>query len=277
MGINNKKRRVEKKRRKLKKKKIYKKELKNPLCSQFVQLENPLSNLSGEDRKKFIMIHQEDSKSSYSKSLEKILSIFSNYDPLILISMLSQYGLMVPVGDEGIDREKIEYEEKLQQADVEMAQALLLTIKEFKDRKLPTPHIFQELQDALVNLRKSFYFLRLRPDHLDKNMKDLSIMQIQEEIRSHTHTVRNWGHYSQVKRISTEIYQVFDEKLIENVFEFGDLEVGDLKFTEDTPYNPSSPYSASKASGDMLINSYHRTYKFNSYLWSYIYCYSGTH
>jgi dTDP-glucose 4,6-dehydratase len=32
------------------------------------------------------------------------------------------------------------------------------------------------------------------------------------------------------------------------------------KFTEDTPYAPNSPYSASKASSDMLVRAYHHTY-----------------
>jgi dTDP-glucose 4,6-dehydratase len=31
-------------------------------------------------------------------------------------------------------------------------------------------------------------------------------------------------------------------------------------FTEDTPYDPSSPYSASKAGSDHLVRAYHRTY-----------------
>ena len=42
---------------------------------------------------------------------------------------------------------------------------------------------------------------------------------------------------------------------------FGDLEDEQSGFfTEDTPYNPSSPYSASKASSDHLVRAYHRTY-----------------
>jgi dTDP-glucose 4,6-dehydratase len=42
---------------------------------------------------------------------------------------------------------------------------------------------------------------------------------------------------------------------------YGDLENdGDL-FTEDTPYAPSSPYSASKAASDHLVRAWHRTYK----------------
>jgi dTDP-glucose 4,6-dehydratase len=40
---------------------------------------------------------------------------------------------------------------------------------------------------------------------------------------------------------------------------YGDLNETDL-FTENTPYAPSSPYSASKASSDHLVRAWHRTY-----------------
>ncbi len=41
---------------------------------------------------------------------------------------------------------------------------------------------------------------------------------------------------------------------------FGDLPFDDSLFTEDTPYAPSSPYSASKAASDHLIRAWHHTY-----------------
>lgn len=41
---------------------------------------------------------------------------------------------------------------------------------------------------------------------------------------------------------------------------YGDLEPGDALFTEETPYAPSSPYSATKASSDHLVRAWHRTY-----------------
>ncbi len=41
---------------------------------------------------------------------------------------------------------------------------------------------------------------------------------------------------------------------------YGDIKQG--SFLEDTPLNPSSPYSASKAAADLLIKSYIRTYSF---------------
>lgn len=36
------------------------------------------------------------------------------------------------------------------------------------------------------------------------------------------------------------------------------------KFTEETPYAPNSPYSASKASSDMIVRSYHHTFGVNT-------------
>ena len=43
---------------------------------------------------------------------------------------------------------------------------------------------------------------------------------------------------------------------------YGDLPLNrpDLFFTEETPIHTSSPYSASKASADLLVMAYHRTY-----------------
>jgi len=39
---------------------------------------------------------------------------------------------------------------------------------------------------------------------------------------------------------------------------YGSIEHG--SFSEDSPLQPNSPYSASKASGDLLVRAYHRTY-----------------
>ncbi|MDK9429133.1 dTDP-glucose 4,6-dehydratase [Gallibacterium anatis] len=41
---------------------------------------------------------------------------------------------------------------------------------------------------------------------------------------------------------------------------YGDLHGTDNLFTETTPYAPSSPYSASKASSDHLVRAWHRTF-----------------
>lgn len=51
-------------------------------------------------------------------------------------------------------------------------------------------------------------------------------------------------------------HQVFTDEV------YGDLPIDrkDLLFTEESIINLSSPYSTSKASEDLLVNSYYRTY-----------------
>ena len=45
---------------------------------------------------------------------------------------------------------------------------------------------------------------------------------------------------------------------------YGDLDLDGGMFTEETPYDPSSPYSASKASSDHLVRAWHRTFGLNT-------------
>ena len=46
---------------------------------------------------------------------------------------------------------------------------------------------------------------------------------------------------------------------------YGDLALDDpARFTEETPYHPSSPYSSTKAASDMLVRAWHRTYGVNA-------------
>ncbi|MGE4509331.1 MAG: hypothetical protein AB7D16_11980 [Eubacteriaceae bacterium] len=212
MGINNKQRRADKKRKKLKlqRNKATKKQTNKspyPLFSPF----DTFPDLSVDDRKKMIEEFQKNSEKLYSESLEKILSIFAEYDPLILLSMLSNYGLTVGIGDNGISQK--EKEQNIQQTHVEIAQAILLTLKVQNNYKLPTSDVYQTLHDSLITLMFSFSFMRQKAEILDFDDRQLSIIQVQERVRGHTQIVRNWGYYSQVKKISIELYSTFDEIL----------------------------------------------------------------
>jgi dTDP-glucose 4,6-dehydratase len=58
-----------------------------------------------------------------------------------------------------------------------------------------------------------------------------------------------------VRRHSVRLHHISTDEV------YGDLELDDpQRFTESTPYNPSSPYSATKAGADMLVRAWVRSY-----------------
>ena len=65
-----------------------------------------------------------------------------------------------------------------------------------------------------------------------------------------------WQSLPELRRRSFRFHHISTDEV------FGDLAHSTDFFTETTPYAPSSPYSASKASADHLVRAWHRTYGF---------------
>ena len=63
-----------------------------------------------------------------------------------------------------------------------------------------------------------------------------------------------WQQLSEKRKIAFRFHHISTDEV------YGDLEAEDDYFTEKTPYAPSSPYSASKASADHLVRAWGRTY-----------------
>ena len=90
--------------------------------------------------------------------------------------------------------------------------------------------------------------------HVDNSIKTPFIFTQTNVLGTHTLlevAKRKWGEASPNKfmHISTdEVYGALGEEGY---------------FTEDSPIKPSSPYSASKASSDLLVKAYHETFKMN--------------
>ena len=63
-----------------------------------------------------------------------------------------------------------------------------------------------------------------------------------------------WSQLPRAKKANFRFHHISTDEV------YGDLEGTDDLFTESTPYAPSSPYSASKASSDHLVRAWHRTF-----------------
>ncbi|GLR10862.1 dTDP-glucose 4,6-dehydratase [Mixta theicola] len=64
-----------------------------------------------------------------------------------------------------------------------------------------------------------------------------------------------WMTLPSAKKVNFRFHHISTDEV------FGDLSGTNDLFTETTPYAPSSPYSASKASSDHLVRAWHRTYQ----------------
>ena len=71
----------------------------------------------------------------------------------------------------------------------------------------------------------------------------------------HSNIVGTFAVLEAVRRHGVRLHHVSTDEV------YGDLPLGSAtRFTESTPYNPSSPYAASKASADLLVRAWVRSY-----------------
>ena len=70
-----------------------------------------------------------------------------------------------------------------------------------------------------------------------------------------TNVVGTYQILEAVRKLGKRLHHISTDEV------YGDLKPGDPKFSETTPYNPSSPYSATKAGSDHLVRAWVRSFK----------------
>lgn len=114
----------------------------------------------------------------------------------------------------------------------------------------------QHQPDAIMHLAAE--------SHVDRSISGPAVFMQTNIIGTYT-LLEAARHYWQ--QLSAERQTAFRFHHISTDEVYGDLphpdadpQAADQRFTETTPYAPSSPYSASKASADHLVRAWHRTY-----------------
>jgi dTDP-glucose 4,6-dehydratase len=114
----------------------------------------------------------------------------------------------------------------------------------------------QHIRDAIFGFRPDVILHLAAESHVDRSILDPSVfvqtnvvgtVNLLEVALDYWRSVDNSPAFRFVHVSTDEVY--------------GDLPLDGGRFTEVTPYNPSSPYSASKASSDFLASSWFRTYQ----------------
>jgi len=116
---------------------------------------------------------------------------------------------------------------------------------------------FSELSKAVNAFEPDVIMHLAAESHVDRSIDSPSAFM-------HTNII---GTYNLLESIRSYLAKTDDDKKLNFRFHhistdevYGDLDGSDDLFREDTPYAPSSPYSASKAGSDHLVRAWNRTY-----------------
>lgn len=142
--------------------------------------------------------------------IEAILQGFREKYPPHILAVMAGYGLTAPVSDAGVSAKRLT--SKIEQHHIELLQALMLTLPISEWGEQPaSPTDIQKAIDSIVDLADAFFARRFKAVEDAPDLQARTVLALQERLRLHTQMVRNWGYFSEVVQISSEIYAPFDD------------------------------------------------------------------
>lgn len=151
-----------------------------------------------------------ESLAAFPDNLSKVMDLLKQADPIQLVAIFAAYASRGYVGDEGVQQGGIE---GILQLHLELLQVLMLSLPPDQwGTGTATPDMVQSLVDTLPLLSRAANFARWSGKADTDDRQAAIIASLQERVRAHTQTVRNWGYFSDVVRISRELYGPMDEQ-----------------------------------------------------------------
>ena len=116
----------------------------------------------------------------------------------------------------------------------------------------------KKLINQILERHKPKYIFNLAAEtHVDNSISDPSIFVNTNVVETHSFIHEVLLYY---KKIDPTISKEFRLLHVSTDEVYGDISFDDKPVCELAQYRPSSPYSATKASGDHIVRSYHRTF-----------------
>lgn len=175
--------------------------------------QDPFQHLNPSDRQALASALTEGSRRRFQELMQELLEVAETISPLHILAMLSYYALMAPPDVAARAGNGARPGTSVQQGHVEFFQAMLLR-HEFKRVGPPDPELSGRVFEGLPGLFDAHGIMQISSDaplSNDENQGNESAARmVQAYLRNHTTSVRNWGYFSAVQRISTELFSVLD-------------------------------------------------------------------
>ena len=219
MGKDNKARRKQKAARRAAQRKRQRQKLEarkrdQTFAPTICRVPHPFEGLSDDQRRSAIQRIAEYWKKQYNESLNKLRNILHQYDPLLVLSLMSYYGLSVPVNKTtGVIKRDSDFD--IYPCHIEILQALCLQIEVNDLSSKPLmPDVLKQIRDHVKKLCDAHSFRHFGSGSIDSSDNKKPVTLAQLLMRGTTQNIRNWGYYSQVQHIARELYCPFDAELL---------------------------------------------------------------
>ncbi|MCA6358103.1 hypothetical protein [Phenylobacterium sp.] len=174
-------------------------------------LRHPLSGVDRDDLQRALISVGQSAADAFPKLIDDILGHLKACSPLYVLSTMASWGLKASVSEAGASPTSIM--SNIQQHQVELLQALAMTLPPGDWGRGPSdPHRLTEIMDAIGKATDAFHHRRYLAMEQEHNPEERFIIGLQERMRVHTQVVRNWGYFSDVVQISTELYGALDNE-----------------------------------------------------------------
>lgn len=112
----------------------------------------------------------------------------------------------------------------------------------------------EALVDEIFQKHKITHVVHLAAEsHVDRSIQD-PLVFLKTNILGTANLLQNAKKHWHGNFEGKKFYHISTDEV------YGSLELGSEMFTEETPYDPRSPYSASKASSDHIVRAFYHTY-----------------
>lgn len=158
---------------------------------------------------------------AFKPNAETLQAIFREHSPEGIMAAFAAYGLQVAVGPDGLRK----MSKDVEQFHAELLQALILTAPVEDWGVQPAfASVMQAVFDTMPPLATAVFHQRLLQREELGATDEGAVLDLQERIRLHTQAVRNWGYYTEVIRISRDLYAGLDTPMRDKLgFGPGDL------------------------------------------------------
>lgn len=165
-----------------------------------------------ENFKKAALEAAKKSVAEFPGALKSINDELRKSDPMGILATLASYGLQVTVSkSDGVAQKSLL--KNISQNHVEVLQALVLAIPAEEWPTAPfTPAVIQRVIESLPKITDTFLHQRILAAEDIDDEAEITLLSVQERIRLYTQAVRNWGYFSEVVRISTELFAPLDHQ-----------------------------------------------------------------